>query len=153
MVISNNLSIYKLIYKQIVRNLNNIHFNTLLILLATDGLVSKVQKSPWLVAICTVQFVVVSIDMSSFFCQEMPKNASYQLAEQKHGIVTQPSLLDLSQFLLNGTCSVNIKVAWFLKNFCAVFVVIFEMSRKAKTFVKMVNNGFFWNILFVLVKH
>ena len=36
--------------------------------------------------------------MSSFFCQEMPKNASYQLAEQKHGKVTQPSLLHLSQF-------------------------------------------------------
>ena len=38
--------------------------------------------------------------MSSFFCPEMPKNASYQLAEQKPGKVTQPSLLlqHLSQF-------------------------------------------------------
>ena len=52
----------------------------------------------------------------------------------------------------NYISSVNIKVAWFLKTFCAV-VVIFEMSRKAKTFVKIANNGFFWNILFVLVKH
>ena len=53
----------------------------------------------------------------------------------------------------NYISSVKTKVAWFLKTFCAV-VVIFEMSwRKAITFVKSVNNGFFWNILFVLVKY
>ena len=76
-----------------------------------------------------------------------------------------PSMV-MTLVFLNGICwqimrKVLQKKLYFFRKYkgCVIFgnllrcCCYFRMSREVKTFLKIVNNGFFSNILFVLVKH